>query len=194
MHAGKSADLIDSALVTAAYATQTALHLSTKISPGGLVFNRDMLLDIPIIADLHLLQEKRQEIINKNLEWANKKKVAHEYHPGEQVMRLVYKPDKLEPRAEGPYVIDEVFANGTISIHLNDMITQRINIRQVKPYRTAAAHAVISVFDLWSSEDVFHREYELFTSYFRGCFTHCCLWSKLLPPFPNNCPKFFDHG
>jgi transposase InsO family protein len=72
MHAGESADLIDSALATAAYATWTVLHLSTKISPGGLVFNRDMLLDIRIIADLHLLQEKRQEIINKNLERANK--------------------------------------------------------------------------------------------------------------------------
>ena len=47
----ESANLVDCALATAAYAARTAVHTTLGISPGAMVFNRDMLLDIPLIAD-----------------------------------------------------------------------------------------------------------------------------------------------
>ena len=59
-------------LQTAAYAARVTIHSSMKISPGALVFQRDMLLDIPLIADLHLLQQKRQVLINERLFQANR--------------------------------------------------------------------------------------------------------------------------
>jgi hypothetical protein len=30
---------------------------------------------------------------------------VYDYQPGQEVLKLVYKPDKLEPRAQGPYEI-----------------------------------------------------------------------------------------
>ena len=135
-HVGDSRELLDSALATAAYATRTALHSTLKLSPGALIFNRDMLLDIPVIADLQLLRDQRQHVIDKNLERANRKRIAIDYKIGDQVLKLVYQPDKLEPRAIGPYPITQVHANGTLTIRLSQHVTQRVNIRKVKPYKT----------------------------------------------------------
>ena len=63
--------IIDTALATAGHSAHAALHHTLKITPGALVFHRDMLLDIPIIADLQLLQQRRQAVIDKNLLSAN---------------------------------------------------------------------------------------------------------------------------
>ena len=74
-----------------------------------------MLLDIPIIADLHLLQEQHQSLINRNLMRANRKRISHNYQPGEEVILLTYKPNKLEPQATGLYIIHSVYTNGTVT-------------------------------------------------------------------------------
>ncbi len=127
--------IIDTALQTAAYSARTAIHSSMKITPGALVFNRDMLLDIPLIADLHLLQQKRQALIDERLHRANRMRISHDYQPAEEVMILTYKPDKLEPRATGPFVIQRVHTNGTVTIRRNPFVTERINIRRLRPFR-----------------------------------------------------------
>ena len=68
-----AAMLIDTALSTAAFSARAAIHSTLKISPpGALVFHRDMVLDIPIIADLQLLQQQRQALIDRNLMRANR--------------------------------------------------------------------------------------------------------------------------
>ena len=78
--------IIDTALQTAAYSARTAIHSSMKITSGALVFNHDMLLDIPLIADLHLLQQKRQVLIDERLHRANRMRISHDYQPAEEVM------------------------------------------------------------------------------------------------------------
>ena len=127
--------LIDTALQTAAYSARTAIHTTLKISPGALAFHRDMLLNIPVIADLQLLRENRQALIDTQLMRANRSRISHDYQPNDQVLVLTYKPDKLEPRATGPFTIDRVHTNGTITIRRNPHITERINIRRVRPFR-----------------------------------------------------------
>lgn len=130
---------VDYALATAAYAARTSLHSTLGVSPGALVYNRDMLLDIPVITDLVALKGKRQDVIRKNLARANKHRVKHhDYTIGEQVLKLVYKPDKLEPRAIGPYRITRVHANGSITIQLTAHTTERLNLRRVRPFFTRA--------------------------------------------------------
>ena len=136
LHVADSRVLIDSALATTAYAARTAIHTTLKTSPGALVFNRDMLLDIPLIADLQLLKEQRQKVIDYNLERANRKRVSIDYDVGDQVLRLVYQPHKLEPRAIGPYPITRVHSNGTLTIRIAPHVTQRLSLRKVKPYRS----------------------------------------------------------
>ena len=44
-------EIVDSSLASAQYAIRAAIHRTLQISPGALVFQRDMLLPIPIIAD-----------------------------------------------------------------------------------------------------------------------------------------------
>jgi hypothetical protein len=39
----------------------------TQTTPGGIAFHREMIFNIPIIADLHLLQDKRQQLIDDQL-------------------------------------------------------------------------------------------------------------------------------
>ena len=86
-----------------------------KISLGALAFHRDMLLYIPIIADFQPLRDKRQALIDLQLMCANRMRVSHDYQPHEQVLVLAYQPDKLKPRATGPFTIERVHTNGTVT-------------------------------------------------------------------------------
>ena len=49
--------LVDTALANCMFATHAALHGPLKTTPGGIAFNLDMILDIPLLADLQLLQQ-----------------------------------------------------------------------------------------------------------------------------------------
>ena len=58
-------NVMDTCFTTAGYASRSAIHRSLKISPGAIVFQRDMVMDIPLLADLHALHQRRQLIIDK---------------------------------------------------------------------------------------------------------------------------------
>jgi hypothetical protein len=95
-----------------------------------------MLLDIPLIADLQLIQTKQQQLLNNRLIVANRKQFSYDYAIGEEVLKLIYTPGKLEPRAStGPYRIERVHTNNTLTIHLNPHTIERISLRRLKPYR-----------------------------------------------------------
>ena len=128
--------LVDMALANAMYATRAAIHGALQTTPGAIAFSRDMVLDIPLIADLHALREQRQQLIDERLVTANRKRFSYDYRVGDQVLKLAYKPNKLSPRAEGPYSIETVHQNGTLTIRLNPTTLERLSIRRVKPYRT----------------------------------------------------------
>ena len=130
-------DIVDTALATASYASRASLHRTLNISPGALVFHRDMLLNIPLLADLALIRNNRQILIDENLRQQNLKRRQFDYQVGQKVLLLnsKLKPDKLEPRAaEGPFNIIQVHVNGTITIQRDEFVTERINIRRVRPY------------------------------------------------------------
>jgi hypothetical protein len=55
---------------------------------------------------------------------SNERQHAYDYQPGQEVLKLVYKPDKLEPQAQGPYEIIAVHTNGTLTIQLNALIAK----------------------------------------------------------------------
>ncbi|KAG7342242.1 hypothetical protein IV203_007334 [Nitzschia inconspicua] len=93
-----------------------------------------MILNIPLITDLQQLQKRRQALIDQRLIAANTKRFSYDYAIGDKVLKLVYNPGKLEPRAKGPYSITRVHANGTLSIQLAPGVIERINMRRVKPY------------------------------------------------------------
>ena len=127
--------MVDTALANAMYAHRATYTKALNASPGSVAFSRDMVLDIPFIADYNLIRDRRQQIVDRNLLLANRRRISHDYHIGDQVLKLVYKPNALEPRFEGPYTIDTVHTNGTITIRLNATTNERISIRRVKPFR-----------------------------------------------------------
>ena len=48
-------DFIDKALATTMHAIRVGIHSTLGSSPGSLVFNRDMFLNIPLIANWHAI-------------------------------------------------------------------------------------------------------------------------------------------
>jgi hypothetical protein len=129
--------LLDSALQTAAFGIRAAIHTTLKTTPGALVFHRDMFLDIPVISDLEVIRQHRQAAINHNLLRANSKRLSYDYKIGDQVLKLIYSPNKLEPRTEGPYPINTIHVNGTVTLQRSPTTEERINIRRIRPYFNA---------------------------------------------------------
>ena len=127
--------ILDTAIANAMFATHCTFHSALQTTPGGLAFGRDMILNIPLVTDLVLLQERRQQLIDKRLITANAKRFNYDYRVGEEVLKLTYNPNKLDPRATGPFRIEQIHANGTISIRLTPTVIERLSLRRVKPYR-----------------------------------------------------------
>jgi len=126
--------LVDTALANAMYATRASLHSALQTTPGALSFHRDMVLNIPLVADLNLIREKHQHLIDQRLIVNNRKRFTHDYQPNHEVLKLVYEPGKLEPRAVGPYRITAVHTNGTVTIAIPPHMTEHISLRNIKPF------------------------------------------------------------
>ncbi|CAJ1959933.1 unnamed protein product [Cylindrotheca closterium] len=94
-----------------------------------------MILDLPMQADLQLIQQHRQQLIGKELIQANRRQFAYDYQTGQEVLKLCYKPNKLNHRADGPYRIERVHSNVALTIRLAPHVIERVSLRRVKPYR-----------------------------------------------------------
>eukprot|EP00957_Ditylum_brightwellii_P083146 6321646-Ditylum_brightwellii.AAC.1 len=81
-----------------------------------MVFQLDMFINLPVIADLVTIHDRGQEIINKNLRCQNLKRREWDYAVGQEVLIKEVDPSKLQPRAHGPYTVMHVFANGTVNV------------------------------------------------------------------------------
>jgi transposase InsO family protein len=127
--------LIDFCFSSTRYALRSSINRSLNMSPGSLVFSRDMFLPIPLLADIEAIKQQRQLKVDTNLLRQNKRRLFHDYQPGDQV--LIINRDikrKLDSTTSGPYSIVEVHANGTVVIQRRAHVYERINIRRLKPY------------------------------------------------------------
>ena len=66
-------NFIDKSLSIAIHAIHSSIHTTLGSSPGSLVFDRDMFLNIPLIADWYAITQKHEHLINKNLMRENSK-------------------------------------------------------------------------------------------------------------------------
>ena len=128
-------DIVDDALATAMHAMRSTVATTLGSAPGSLAFARDMFLNVPLVADWQTIARKREQHVNENLRRANQKRRQYDYAAGESVLKTVHNPTSLGVRTNGPYTIDRVHANGTLTIRLRPGVTERINIRRVIPYR-----------------------------------------------------------
>jgi transposase InsO family protein len=88
-------DIMDTCFATAAYASKVAIHHTLDMSPGALVFQRDMILNISLITDLLHLHERRQIIIGERLRRANLYRRTFDYQPGDEILILTNNPTTL---------------------------------------------------------------------------------------------------
>lgn len=132
----KAKDFIDEALSIAMHAMRASVHSTLGSSPGSLVFNRDMFLNVPLIADWQAIIKRREHLVNENLMRENNRRRQYDYLPQQLVLKKNSNPRKLGERTSGPYPIKQVHANGTVTIELSANACERINIRRVLPYRT----------------------------------------------------------
>ena len=121
-------------LVAAAWAIRSTYHTVLKSSPGAAVFGRDMLFDIPYIADWTAIGNRRQASVDQMNTRENSRRVDFDYAVGQKVL---LKKDgilcKAEDKYVGPYNVTQVHTNGTIRIQRGTM-SERINIRRATPY------------------------------------------------------------
>jgi hypothetical protein len=126
---------IDVFLSDAAWAVRSTYHTVLKASPGAAIFGRDMLFDIPFIADWQKIGEYRQRLTDCSNARENEGRIDYDYNVGQKV--LVRKEGILR-NAESrwhkkPWLITTVHTNGTITVQRGNKV-ERMNIRRVKPF------------------------------------------------------------
>jgi hypothetical protein len=92
-----------------------------------------MFLDVPLIADIIAITNRRQVVVNESLRKANLSRRNYDYYRvNDQVLVKAYQPDKLDELFEGPYTITTVHVNGTVTIQRTHNVVERLNI--IRPW------------------------------------------------------------
>ena len=127
--------LVDRTLAITMHAQRcTASTALLNQTPGSLAFARDMLLDLPFIADFVALQQSRQLKIDKRLLQVNSKRIPHDFAVNDNVYVRTSTADyKLDDAWEGPFPIRTVHTNGTVTFERPNGIWDRQNVRKLKP-------------------------------------------------------------
>jgi hypothetical protein len=81
--------IVDSALATTMHALRCSMHHALNMSPGAFVYQRDMFLNIPLIANLQTIQDRRQVLINENLRRQNLKRRSFDYAVQGEILIIV---------------------------------------------------------------------------------------------------------
>ncbi len=93
-------DDVDTFLDNAAWAIRSTYHTVLKASPGAAIFGRDMLFDIPFIADWNKIRDYTQCQTNLNTARINSKRVNYDYKVGDKVLLT---EEGILRKAESPY-------------------------------------------------------------------------------------------
>jgi hypothetical protein len=102
----------------AAWAIHSTYHTVLKASPGAAIFGRDMLFDIPFIADWKTIGEHRQRLTDRNTGRKNEGRIDHDYKFGQ---KIPIKNEGILRKAQStwqkdPWTITTVHTNGNIMV------------------------------------------------------------------------------
>jgi transposase InsO family protein len=130
-------DLIDPwgpILSSVAYAIRASYHSTLAATPAQLVFGRDMIFNIRMIADWKSITERKRTQILKDNKRENSKRIEHIYAIGDKVYVNSYGVKrKLGETKKGPFEVTEVSTNGTVRVQM-DKVNRRLNIRRLEPH------------------------------------------------------------
>ncbi len=104
-------------------------------SPGAAIFGRDMLFDIPFIANWKKIGEHRQRLTDLNTAHENKGRTDYACKVGQKILvrnkGILRKAQSIWQK--DPWTIATVHTNGAITIQRGNN-QERLNIRRVKPF------------------------------------------------------------
>ena len=122
-------------LAATMFAIRSTYHTTTQATAMQLVFGRDGIFNIPFKVSWDVIKQRKQEMINKNNEKENKKRIRYTYKEGELILIKNYKKHKYgQAEYVGPYPIAPVNNNGTLKYKMA-VVTDLVNIRNTIPYR-----------------------------------------------------------
>ena len=99
-------DDVSSFLANASWAIRSTHHSVLRSSPGAAIFGRDMLFDIPHIADWNKIGEFRQAQTDRSVHRENKRRYDFDYEVGRKILiRKDGKLHKAKTLYEWPYKI-----------------------------------------------------------------------------------------
>ena len=123
-------------LSATAFAVRSTFHTTLRQSPGQLVFGRDMIFNIKHVANWEYIRKRKQQIIDKNNQRENARRVKHVYSVGDQVLLKRGTENKYEAPYKGPYEVIRVLENGTVRLTVN-AVTDTYNVRRLMQYHSA---------------------------------------------------------
>jgi hypothetical protein len=122
-------------LDNAAWAIRSTYHTVLKASPGVAIFGREMLFNIPFIADWNKIGDYRQHQTDLNMARKNSKQVNYDYKVGNKVLLreegILCKAET--PYSKKPWTITTIHTNGTIRIQCGTK-SEGLNIRRATPF------------------------------------------------------------
>ena len=128
---------IDTYLTDVAWVICSTYHTVRNASPEAAIYGRDMLFNIPYLADWKQIGDYRQCQTDLNTLHENLSHIDWDYKVGDQV--LIWKEVilcKTESRYDcDPWTITSVHTNTTIMVQ-HGTKSERLNIKAVTPYFT----------------------------------------------------------
>ena len=139
-------NLVEDALAAEMHSLRATVSTTLKATPGGLAFSRNMLLNVPLIADWKAIQEHRELLVNKSLLKSNQKRINYDYRLGKKILKYNNSiVGKLESKTTGLFEISNVHTNGTVTILLHPRISERINVRRTILYSEPTQSSIIQL-------------------------------------------------
>ena len=102
---GSAEAMIDNAFASCVHSMRIAVNGTLRTSPGALAFNRDMMVDVPLVHNLIAIKDRRQKLIDENLRRVNAKRINYNFSVGDDVMVDEYYPVKMDIKKHRPYPI-----------------------------------------------------------------------------------------
>ena len=121
-------------LASVAWAVRASYNNATAATPAQLVFGRDMMLNLTTMINWKELSLRKQESVDKSNLRENLKRVDYDYVVGQQIyVKHEGIQRKLNSPKQGPFLITNVYTNGTVRIQRGN-VNERINIRRIEPH------------------------------------------------------------
>ena len=101
----------DESLPISMHAMRAGIYSTLASSPRSLTYNRDMFLNIPLIADWHAITQRQEQLINEHLIRENQKQCCYDYVPQQPILKKKWKPHKLGERTSWSYRVLQTHVN-----------------------------------------------------------------------------------